>query len=250
MARYPSTAVTYSIGPGPLSPAVKALIIANVAMFVASTFAPDIVVYLGLMPKAVLERGYLWQPVTYMFLHSGVFHILFNMLGLWMFGVELERMWGTRFFARYYAVTGIGAGLFTVATSLLPFEFADHVYVALTIGASGAIYGLLLAYGLSFPNRPIYLYFLFQIPAKYFVMIVGAVAFFSSVSNVQGGLAHAAHLGGLVVGYFYLKRRRGLRFNPVGELKYRYLRWKINRMRKKFDVYSGGRADDWDRHIH
>ena len=250
MARYPASNVTYSIGPGGLSPAVKVLLIANVAMFIATILVPEIKFYLGLRPRDVVTSFAIWQLATYAFLHADVFHILFNMLALWMFGVELERTWGTRFFAKYYAITGIGAGLVTVAVSLLPMDFAPRMFQSLTIGASGAVYGLLLAYGLSFPNRPIYLYFLFQIPAKYFVMIVGAVAFLSSISNPQGGIAHAAHLGGLGVGYFYLRGRRGLRVNPVAEVKYRYLRWKINRMRKRFDVVSGGRTDDWDRRIH
>jgi membrane associated rhomboid family serine protease len=250
MARYPASNVTYSIGPGGLSPAVKVLLIANVAMFIATILVPEIKFYLGLRPRDVVTSFAIWQLATYAFLHADVFHILFNMLALWMFGVELERTWGTRFFAKYYAITGIGAGLVTVAVSLLPMDFAPRMFQSLTIGASGAVYGLLLAYGLSFPNRPIYLYFLFQIPAKYFVMIVGAVAFLSSISNPQGGIAHAAHLGGLGVGYFYLKGRRVLRVNPVAEVKYRYLRWKINRMRKRFDVVSGGRTDDWDRRIH
>ena len=250
MARYPSSGVTYAIGPGGISPAVKLLLIANVAMFVATLLVPEIKLYLGLMPDAVLGSGYVWQLATYAFLHADVFHILFNMLALWMFGVELERVWGTRFFVKYYAITAVGAGLVTLAVSLLPVSFGPRMYYSLTIGASGAIYGLLLAYGLSFPNRPIYLYFLFRIPAKYFVMIIGAVAFLSSISNQPGGISHAAHLGGLGVGYFYLKGRRLLRINPLAELKYRYLRWRINRMRRRFAVYSGGRRDDWDRRVH
>ncbi len=248
MARYNSPSYTIAFGPGGLTPAVKALLIANTAMFVASFVAPAITAVLGLHPAQVVTEFALWQPVTYMFLHAGGFHILFNMLTLWMFGVELERAWGTVFFTKYYFVTGIGAGLVTVAVSLLP--GMEQSYYSNTVGASGAIYGLLLAYGLSFPNRPIYLYFLFQIPAKYFVMIVGAVAFYSSVSNQPGGISHAAHLGGLVVGYLYLRGPRLLRWNPIAEIKYRYLRWKITRARKKFDVVSGGRSDDWDRRVH
>lgn len=242
--------VTYTIGPGPLSPAVKAIIIANVAMFVASLLVPQINLWLGLRPAAVLTWGAVWQPATYMFMHAGVFHILFNMLAVWMFGVELERMWGTPFFVRYYAITGVGAGLVTLAVSLLPFDFSQRMYEALTIGASGAVYGLLLAYGLYFPNRPIYLYFLFQVPAKYFVMIVGAVAFLSSISATGGGIAHAAHLGGLVIGYVYLKGWRVSRTSLLAELKYRYLKWKINRMRRRFDVHPGGRSDDRDQRVH
>ena len=116
----------------------------------------------------------------------------------------------------------------------------------LVIGASGAIYGLLLAYGLYFPDRPILMFMLFPIPAKYFVMIIGAIAFYSSL-GVTGGVASATHLGGLVVAYLYLK---GARVDPLAELKYRYLKWKINRVRRKFDVYSGGRTNDYDRRVH
>ena len=254
MARHSSSGYRYVLGPGGVSPAVKLLLIANIAAFVVTELVPlwlsiEIKQLLGLTPRDVMS-GYLWQPATYMFLHADLFHILFNMLSLWMLGVDLERTWGTPFFVRYYAVTGIGAALITIGVSLLPLPLSDRIFQSVTIGASGAIYGLLLAYGLSFPNRPIYLYFLFQIPAKYFVMIVGAIAFFSSVSNQPGGISHAAHLGGLVVGYFYLSGGRRLRWNPFAEIKYRYLRWKIARMRKKFDVVSGGRSDDWDRRIH
>jgi membrane associated rhomboid family serine protease len=182
-----------------------------------------------------------------MFLHGGIFHILFNMLALWMFGTELERIWGTRYFLKFYFVTGIGAGILTVLFSLLPFSASRQLYGSIVIGASGAIYGLLLAYALYFPDRPIYMYLVFPIPAKIFVLIMGAIAFYASVSGAGGGVANATHLGGLLVAYLYLKSAR---MNPLGELKYRYLRWRINRVRKKFDVYSGGRADDWDRRIH
>ena len=144
-------------------------------------------------------------------------------------------------------MTGIGAGILTVLFSLLPLGPSQQVYESNVIGASGAIYGLLLAYALYFPDRPIYLYLVFPIPAKFFVLIMGTLAFYSSVSGANGGIANATHLGGLLVAYLYLKSPR---INPLGELKYRYLRWKINRTRKKFDVYSGGRADDWDRRVH
>jgi membrane associated rhomboid family serine protease len=253
MARYPAPGYRYVIGPGGVSPAVKVLLIANIALFVVTELVPawlgiEIKQLFGLTPRDVLS-GYLWQPGTYMFLHADLFHILFNMLSLWMLGVDLERTWGTPFFVRYYAVTGIGAALTVIASALLPMEAAARTYQAVTIGASGAIFGLLLAYALYFPNRPFYFMFLFEVPAKYFVMILGAVALYWSIQQ-QGGVSHAAHLGGLIVGYLYLRGRRLSRFNPLAELKYRYLRWKIARMRKKFDVYSGGRSDDWDRRIH
>jgi len=239
-------ASSFSFGPGPISTALKALIAANVVMFLVTTFARSVVPYLGLVPELVLHKFWVWQLATYMFLHGGIFHIVFNMLALWMFGAELERIWGTRDFLKFYFVTGIGAGALTVLFSTLPFSFAQQVQHSIVIGASGAIYGLLLAYALYFPDRPIYMYFVFPIPAKVFVAIMGAIAFFSSLSET-GGTANATHLGGLIVGYLYLK---GTRIHPLSELKYRYLKWKINRVRKKFDVYSGGRANDYDRRVH
>lgn len=250
MARYPSSSgASYSFGPGGMTPAVKLLIITNVVAFATNAVVPEMTARLGLLPRAVFEHGALWQVVTYMFLHGGIGHILINMLSLWMFGTELERTWGTRFFTKYYFVTGIGAAV----TSLLLSMFIGEMYDTVTIGASGAVYGLLLGYGMYFPNRPIYLYFVFPIPAKYFVMIVGAIAFFSALGGpTGGGIAHTAHLGGLIAGYLYLK---GLRARPMDALKYRWLRWKMGRARSKFDVYSGGRSDDdwksdWKKHIH
>jgi membrane associated rhomboid family serine protease len=238
-------AASFSFGPGPISTALKTLIGVNVAMFLAALIRPSLVTALGLVPAQVAFQFRLWQLATYMFLHAGIFHILFNMLALWMFGAELERMWGTRFFLKFYFVCGIGAGLLTVAFSFLPFDFARSLQYVRIIGASGAIYGLLLAFALYFPDRPI-LMIVFWVPAKICVAILGAIALVTSMSEV-GGVANATHLGGLIVGYFYLK---GGRIHPIAELKYRYVKWKINRMRKKFDVYSGGRADDWDRRIH
>jgi membrane associated rhomboid family serine protease len=251
MRRYPSPqAVSFSFGPGPMSTAMKALIAANVAVFIAQSIDPGqagfLESWLGLIPASVIGQFRIWQPVTYMFLHGGPIHLLFNMLALWMFGTELERMWGTRYFLKFYFVCGVGAGVLTVLFSLLPFGFAEELRRSIVIGASGAIYGLLLAYGLYFPHRPILMFMLFPIPARYFVMIIGAIAFYSSL-GATGGVASATHLGGLLVGYLYLK---GARVDPLSELKYRYLKWKINRVRRKFDVYSGGRANDYDRRVH
>ena len=245
MPRYapPPTGLSYSFGPGPITFAVKWLIIANVAMFLVTEVYPPIIGYLGLRPEVVLERFFFWQPVTYLFLHGGVFHILFNMLGIWMFGVELERRWGTHFFLKYYAITGIGAGIAVIVAGLLPFAATESTYYAITIGASGALYGLLLAFALYYPDRPILMFLLFPIQAKYFVMIIGAIAFLSAPGTQ---VSQAAHLGGLLVGYLYLRGGRG---GMMAEVKYRYLKWKMNRLRRKFDVYSGGRSD-WDRHVH
>jgi len=247
MRRYPATSTfASSFGPGPVTPAIKVLIAVNVAAFIVALVVPAVMLLLGLRPADVVERLYLWQPLTYMFLHGGIFHILFNMLALWMFGVELERMWGSRYFTKFYFVSGAGAALTTLVVSFLP-AFGGEVYDALTIGASGAVYGVLLAYALYFPHRPIYMYFVFPIPAKYFVMIIGAISLLASMGGPGGGVAHTTHLGGLVAAYLYLK---GGRIHLMSEIKYRYLKWRINRMRRRFDVYSGGRANDVDRRVH
>lgn len=246
MSRYaPSSTISYSFGPGPLTFAVKWIIILNVAVFVISMFvSSSFAFYFGLIPEQVLERGWLWQLVTYMFLHAGPMHILFNMLGVWMFGVELERRWGTTFFVKYYAVAGIGGGLTFILVSLLPFAATAPAYQTITIGASGALFGLLLAYAIYWPERPILL-LIFFVPAKIFVMIYGALALLNTFQPSRG-IADAAHLGGMIFGYLYLKGGKG---GLTSEIKYRYLKWKMNRLRRKFDVYSGGRSD-WNGKIH
>jgi len=247
MRRPPSRDFAYAFGPGRLSSAIKTLIIINVAMFIVSLPFSEIVDYFGLIPADVLEHGRIWQIVSYMFLHGTLGHIFFNMLALWMFGTELEQMWGTPYFVRYYFATGIAAALTTIVCSLLPFAAMSRLFDSPTIGASGAIYGLLLAYGVTFPDRPIYVYLIFPIPAKYFVMIMGGIALLSSVGDTGSGIAHITHLGGLAAGYVLL---RGRRLRPADEVRYRYLRWKMDRARKKFGVYRGGRKDDWDGKIH
>jgi len=249
----------YSFGPGAMSPAVKMLLLINIAVFLVTALIPPLFPFVtrvfGLTPQLVLTQLWLWQPVTYMFLHGGVTHILFNMLILWMFGVQLERIWGQQFFLRYFFVTGIGAGLATIAMALLPFGFAEPTYLVPTIGASGAIYGLLVAFALYYPETPILMFFLFPVPAKYFVMIIGTIAFLSVPRG--GGVAHIAHLGGLIVGYLYLKRLGGRSLGRIGfgrlgimaDIKYRYFKWKMGRLKKRFDVYQG-RGNDWDDRIH
>src|SRR5215203_77981 len=224
---------SFSFGPGPLSPAIKSLIIANVAVFLVMWLMPAalrqaVQEFLGLLPAAIFDGFRIWQPVTYMFLHDtrALGHILFNMLALWMFGTELERMWGTKAFLRYYFATGIAAAVTTILVSLIPLEATERLFYTVTIGASGAIYGLLLAYGLTFPNRPIYIYFIFAIPAKYFVMIMGGIALLSATGDVGGGIAHITHLGGLIAGYALL---RAPRLNARNEVRYRYVRWKMEK---------------------
>ncbi len=199
--RYRNTRLGFG---GGLTPAVKILIIFNISFFlVQELLRIDWFYHLGLVP-ALVWRGWVWQLFTYMFLHGGFLHILLNLFVLWMFGGHLERYWGTREFVKYFFITGVGAAVCTViikSGSTNP-----------TIGASGAIYGILLAYGLTFPNSIIYLYFLFPIKAKYFVLFFGLIEFFATISPSGDAVAHLAHLGGMVFGLIYLKRMEALRF--------------------------------------
>ena len=211
------------------SPAVRVLIIICIVVYVLQqldSFAgggQSIIARFGLVPLLVTHSFYLWQLVTYIFLHGGITHILFNMLGLWMFGSDLERHWGTRRFTNYFFLCGIGAGIVTVVLSP-----SSPVPI---IGASGAIYGILLAYGMLFPNRIIY-WIIFPIPAKWLVVILGGIAFLSSLSANGSGIANVAHLGGMLFGFLYLK---GKGMGP--NFKWRYEQWQRQRLRRKFDVY-------------
>jgi membrane associated rhomboid family serine protease len=196
----------FSFGYG-LTPVIKNLMIIMGAVFllqkIIETSLPEVyhyhfIYYFALVPTLIWKKYFLWQLGTYIFLHGGVFHLLFNLLALWMFGGELENHLGSKKFLRYFLFCGISAGICT-------FLFTPYMYQRIpVIGASGAIYGLLLAFGWLFPNRLIYVYFLFPIPAKYFVIIFGLIEFFSSMEGPGGGVSHLTHLGGIVFGLLYM----------------------------------------------
>ena len=120
VARSPYSRVSYQFGPGPVTPAVKALLIANGVSSWLQVALPSLTTLGGLTPAAVLESFWIWQPFTYMFLHAGLTHLVFNMLALWMFGVELERIWGTQAFARFYVLCGLGAAAATIVRRCCP----------------------------------------------------------------------------------------------------------------------------------
>ncbi len=184
-----------------MTPWVKRLIIANAVIFVLmwalirSGTVPfeAFATYLGFDDSRVLTRP--WTILTYMFVHGGFFHVLINMLMLFFFGPPLEERWGGKEFIKYYAICGVGGALFNLI-------FSEGVI----IGASGAVYGVMLAYALNWPDSLIWIYAIFPIKAKYLVLFLGALAFFSAFSGSSDGIAHFAHLGGLVVGYVYLKK--------------------------------------------
>lgn len=188
------------------SGAVIPLVVINAIIFLLQEFFaltnPAFPYYLsrlfGLVPMAFFG-GAVWQIVTYMFLHGGFWHILFNMFVLWMFGSALENAWGSREFLKYYFITGIGGGLcyalFNVGSGIP------------AIGASGAIYGLLAAYAMLYPNNIIYLWMVIPVKAKWFAIILGTIELYFSLRG-GGGIAHLAHLGGMAVGVLYLWRER------------------------------------------
>ena len=181
MARYPSTApVHYQFGPGGITPAVKAILIACAAVFLVSLALQDTVFsWLGLIPYTVVHDYRIWQPVTYIFVHAGVMHLAFNLLAIWMFGVELERLWGTRAFTKFFFVCGIVAGLATLAVALLPIDAAwrERTYLGVTVGASGAIYGILYAWARAFPYRTVLMFLIFPMQARWFVAVIIGIDF-------------------------------------------------------------------------
>jgi len=242
-----------SIGLPPMSPVNRAIMIACAAVWgvqflLAIALRVDLSPLFGLVPHDVVfgrmwPVPHIWQLFTYLFLHSprDPFHILFNMLMLWMLGGELERYWGSRRYLVYYLVCGVGAGVFVTILGLArsapgsPFDPASIP----TIGASGAIYGLLLAYGLIFADRIMLFMMIFPMRARTLTWILFGLAFLSNFSQARDGVSHVAHLGGMVVGYLYLKRAW-----HVGEFA-RELRWKLKR--RKLKVVP---PDDRDRWIH
>ena len=210
---------------------VKALLIANAVVFVVQQFAPAwFTTLFGLIPAEVV-RGRLWQPFTYMFLHGGLLHLLFNLLILWMMGGEVERFWGKREFLTFYFVCGLGA-------ALLAFVFA---YDSVVIGASGAIFGVMVAFATMFPDRLIYIWFVIPVPAKYLVLILFALnllmTFEAGAVGGRSAVAHFAHVGGAITGFLYM------RFGWRGRLDLRGLtaRWR----RPRLTLHAGGgRVDD------
>lgn len=202
----------------PVSPVVKKLLIANVAIWffvqiiLGNFLKINYETLFFLSPSAIIEKFQVWQLFTYMFFHAlSPFHLIFNMLLLWFFGSELELMWGKKFFTTYYFGSGIGAGLIycIVVAAYSAITGSQGALFIRVMGASGALYGLLLAYGIIFADRVIYFMGLFPMRAKYFVMIAGAVDFASLLSSgVAGGeVAYLAHLGGLASGFLILKVR-------------------------------------------
>jgi membrane associated rhomboid family serine protease len=198
-----------------LPPVVKNLLIINGLMFLATmalqnSLGIDLLSVLGLR---YFESPYFrfYQLITSMFMHGSVDHIFFNMFALWMFGSVIENYWGPKRFLIFYFATGIGAGLMQMGVNYIQYSQMalsiiekNSIYYGSTVGASGAIFGLLLAFGMLFPNSKIYMYFLFPIKAKWFVIGYGLLELYSGFSGSSDGIAHFAHLGGMLFGIFLI----------------------------------------------
>lgn len=190
-----------------VTPVVKLIIIASVVCFLLQLALQamagiSLMPVLGFVPARLLDF-WLWQPLTYAFLHTGIFHLLFNLLVVWTMGSELEERWGASFFTAYFFVSALGAAILYGIFSIFGIGGGPEVPV---VGSSGAVYGLLMAYGVLFAERPLYFFMIFPMQARYFVMILGLVELVSSLFGSQsgGGIAHVAHLGGMVTGFFML----------------------------------------------
>ena len=187
--------------------AIKILVSVNFCIYILQSVSGKEDVFFrlfGLVPSTFMSDLMLWQPFTYMFFHApfyssvGISHILLNMLGLWVFGRELEQAWGKTKFLRYYFITGIGSGLITYF-----FQMGSDNPV---IGASGAVYGILLAYGISYPNRMLYIWGLIPVRSMWLVIIMGSIAFFGLLGN-SDGISHVTHISGMLIGYVLLKKK-------------------------------------------
>jgi membrane associated rhomboid family serine protease len=232
---------------GFITPGVKLIALTCAGVFLFQTlivlFAPAayswLITHFGLTPNA-LVRLWVWQPVTYIFLHGGLFHLLVNMLMLWMFGRDLEQIWGKRKFYQYFFLCGAGAGLINVLAKTIPIFWGIKPSMIPTIGASGAIFGILIANAILFPDRQIWLIpFPITIAMRPYVAVMGAIEFFATLGSGGDNVAHVCHLGGMLVGYLYLRR---------GSFLYRarnqYSDWKMKRTRRKFEVYMRDHKDE------
>ena len=196
------------------TPVVRWLLIANVAAFlfqmIADTFfGTHLMDLLGLVPYRVIHHKALWQFVSYMFLHGDLFHILFNMLVLWMIGSELEAHWGPRFFTRYYFTCGTAGAFLYMLVQL--FVVGGTESTVPVVGSSGAIYGLLVAYGILYSERVMLFMMVFPMKARHFVLLLAGIELVTTVFNTRSGVANLAHLGGMVAGFATLSLSAYLR---------------------------------------
>jgi membrane associated rhomboid family serine protease len=225
-------------------PAIKAICIACTSVFLLQELSRLLLgapgwnfwlAWFGLVPSAV-THGFIWQLFTYLFLHGGIFHILLNLLFLCMFGADIERSWGARRFFTYFTICGVGAALINVVVKSLLVTWGISSAASLqvpTIGASGAIYGVLLAAAILMPHRQVWVFPLpVTVSMRVFIIVMGAIEFFGTIGESGDNVSHVCHLGGMLVGYIYLRR---------GSFLYNFRNYfsdlKRKRLKRKFEVY-------------
>jgi len=252
---------TLSLSFPPFTYWIKRIIIACVAVYflqvVLGAFVPSSESYLRLFGALIPDRvlhGWIWQLVTYSFLHAGVMHVLINMLMLWMFGAQEEMDWGSRKFLEFYLFCIVGAALTTMAVAYSPIPGVSPFTA--TIGASGGVYGVLMAFGMLYGEQEIFMFPLpFMMKAKYMVAIMILLVILATFQPSQGGIANFAHLGGLFFGFIYVKfmPRKGLTYGASERyfsIRNSYYRWKRRRAARKFEVYmrEHNRTVSFDEH--
>jgi rhomboid family protein len=232
-----------------ITPGIKFLVIACTAVFLVQELSQMFfgavgwnfwLIWFGLVPSEVTHGYFIWQPFTYLFLHGGIWHILINLFILWMFGCDVERAWGRRRFLTYYFICGVGAGVVNVIVKTIMDPHATGVAMVPTIGASGAIFGVLLAAAILFPDRQVWLIpFPISMPMRIYVLVMGAIEFFLTLGAGGDSVSHVCHLGGILVGYLYLRR---------GSFLYGYRNrvsdWKRRRTLRKFEIYQKRHRDE------
>jgi membrane associated rhomboid family serine protease len=202
---------------------VTKIVLANVIVyFLQQIFSAQFTQFFALTPRMLVEQYYVWQVFTYMFLHFNLWHLLFNMFIVWMFGSSLESIWGKKRFLEYYVACGIGGAVFSIF----------FAYNHLTLGASAAGFGLLLAYAMLFPDNFIYIWFLFPVKAKHLVLFIAVLQLLQGISGPTG-IAYFAHLGGMAAGLFFFRK----------EMSY----WRLfSRSKRAWRSYSSNRESEWE----
>jgi membrane associated rhomboid family serine protease len=237
----PSGGTGLGFGPPFTPPIVKQLLITLAAVFLVQNLVPLVNELFPVRPFDVWQRGFLWEPFTYMWLHSGLGHIAMNCLALWMFGAPLAMAWGPKRFVRFYLTCGVGAGVL-IATVPYLFHALGAPAITLqipTLGASGAIYGVLLAYSLTWPDRTIML--IFPPVAFRAIWLIPALFFMSVVMDPGGNVSHVGHLSGVAIGWLYLHGTGDARAQlSIGSLRHRWRRW---RMRQKLRAVQ---YEEWE----
>ena len=241
-----------------LTDGIKILILINfLIFFLQSISGQERILFqlFGIVPSNTFFNLMIWQPFTYLFFHGGIWHVFINMFVLWMFGSELERLWGKSHFLRFYFYTGIGSGLITL--------LFNYQSITPIVGASGSVYGVLLAYGLTYPNRKVYLYGLIPIKSLWFVIGIGLIAFISSFNNVSQ-VSHITHISGMFIAYMLIKkpiyldeiifkiRKRILEYQIYNKEKkvteHRQLEKEINRILDKINSQGFDKLSEEEQH--